>query len=221
MPTLEQPVAEQQSEVEVNEVEVLKQELAETKKSLEAVVAKKEELLKETRQAKEEKKRKSEEAEKIQLESAQKNGEFEKLWKNAEEEKEKYKNALSNYQKELKDQAINVKAEKIALELSNKDPDKAELLKYFVVNSLSKLADDKGNVDDDVMSSIRHQFETDKKYSLLLGGNQSAGGSAPGNTRSASISTSITRAEFDKMSFDKQHAFIDKVKKGQAQLTDN
>lgn len=139
-------VAEQQPEI--NEIETLKQELAEARKSIEALAAKKDELLKETKQAKDEKRRQADEAEKIKQEQLTKNGEFEKLWKSAEEEKEKYKYALDNYKKELKEQAINIKAEKIALDLSNKDPDKAELLKRFVADSISKLADENGQVDD-------------------------------------------------------------------------
>lgn len=211
-------VAEQQPEI--NEIETLKQELAEARKSIEALAAKKDELLKETKQAKDEKRRQADEAEKIKQEQLTKNGEFEKLWKSAEEEKEKYKYALDNYKKELKEQAINIKAEKIALDLSNKDPDKAELLKRFVADSISKLADENGQVDDNVLSSVREQFENDKRYAPLLGTNLSNGGSAPGNTRGVSVSNTMNRAEFDKMPFDKQSDFITKVRKGQAQLTD-
>lgn len=212
-------VAEQQ-EVEVNEVEVLRQELALAKKDLAALAAKKDELLSETKKAKEEKRRQTEEADRIKQEQLTKNGEYEKLWKSAEEEKEKYKEALSNYQKELKEQAISVKAEKIALDLSNKDPDKAELLKHFVVRSLSNLADDHGHLDDEILSSVKKQFETDKRYALLLGSNLSSGGSAPGNTRSASVSSTMNRAEFDKLPPQKKSEFIGKVQKGQAQLID-
>lgn len=213
-------VAEQQ-QTEVNEVEVLKQQLADAQRAIEALSTKKEELLKETKQAKEEKRRQAEEADRIKLETAQKNGEFEKLWKNAEEEKEKYKTELFNFQKELKQQTINVKAEHIALELANKDPNKAELLKVFVAESINKLSDDRGNIEEDILVSVKKQFEADKRFAPLLGVNNSAGGGAPGNSRGANISATITRAEFDKMPFDKQYAFIEKVKKGQAQLVDN
>jgi hypothetical protein len=196
------------------EVVDYKAKYEEAKKSIDALVSKKDQLLHETKLAKEEREKQisiANEAKKNQLKVAEKNGEFEKLWKAAEEEKESYRNELSNFQKEMRQASLDVKAERIALELSNKDPNKAELLKAFVANSLSKLADDKGNIDDDVLLSIKRQFETDKKYSLLLGGNLSVGGGAPGSTRSAQNDVkSISRQEFNGLDHKTRKSFFTK-----------
>jgi hypothetical protein len=59
--------------------------------------------------------------------------------------------------------------------------------------------------------SVRKQFETDKKYSLLLAANKSVGSGAPGNTRSAQLKNKeISRQEFDNMSdFDRKKFLFD------------
>lgn len=170
----------------VNELEVLKARLAEALERNQAQQAKNNELLNETKAAKEEKRRQAEEADKIkqeQLKIAEKNGEFEKLLQHEREEKEKYKENLTKYQKQLKEQAISLTAEKMALELSGRDLSKAEPLKDLIAISLAKMADDVGNVDEDVLASLKKQFETDKKYSIFLPSNQSVGGGAAGNTK--------------------------------------
>jgi Uncharacterized conserved protein len=200
----EEIVAEQPNEEqpEVNEVQLLKQQLADAQKAIEAISAKKEELLKETKQAKEEKRRQAEEAEKARQEKlvvAEKNGEYEKLWKQAQEDKQNLEKQLQQDRKERREEKINLDAIKIANDLAKGDAYKAELLSTFIASSISKIADEYGRADADVLASVRQQFETDKKYAPLLGGNQSAGGGAPGNQRSAPKTNEITRADFEKM----------------------
>lgn len=192
-------VAEQPEVAEVD----YKAKYEEAQKNIEALAAKKEELLKETKQAKEEKRKQAdlaEQAKQQQLEVAQKNGEFEKLWKQEQQEKEKALQELQSSRKERRDEKINLAAMKVAVDLAKGDANKAELLSEFLARSISNVADEYGHVDGDVLSSVRTQFETDKKYAPLLGGNQSVGSGAPGNTRSAQQQTkTITRSEFDSL----------------------
>lgn len=203
---------------EVNEVQTLKQQLEEAQKAIQALVNKKEELLKETKAAKEEKRRKAEEA----LQVAEKNGEFEKLYKQAQEERSKLEQQLTQDRKDRRDEKISLEAIKIANDLAKGDAYKAELLSNFVAKSLSNIADDFGRVGEDVLTSVKQQFETDKKFAPLLGGNLSVGGSAPGNAKSSGSATqNMTRADFDKMPVWKQAEFISKVRKGSATLSDN
>jgi len=214
-------VAEQQ-ETEVDKVDY-KSMYEEAQKSIEALSAKKDELLKETKQAKEEKRRQAElaeQAKKQQLEVAEKNGEFEKLWKQAQEEKETIQNELLNSRKERRDEKINLAAMKVAVDLAKGDPNKAELLSDFLARSIGKVANEFGQVDDEVLSSVRKQYETDSKYSPLLGGNKSVGSGAQGNTRSASVNNTLTRADFNALSLEKRTEFMGKVAKGNAQLVD-
>jgi len=216
-------VVEQQEEVEVNEVDVLKQQLADAQKAIEALASKKEELLKETKAAKEEKRRQVEmadQAKKKQLEVAEKNGEYEKLWKQEQETRTKLEQQLQQDRKERRDEKISLEAIKIANELAKGDAYKAELLSSFIAKSLGNVADDFGRIEVDVISSVRQQFETDKKYAPLLGGNLSVGGSAPGNNKSTGGTPNMVRAEFDKLPLHKQAEFIAKVRKGSATLSD-
>ncbi len=189
----------------------------EAQKSIEALASKKEELLKETKQAKEEKRKQVE----LQLEVAQKNGEFEKLWKQEQQEKEHALKELQLSRQERRDEKINLAAMKVAVDLAKGDANKAELLSEFIAKSIGKVADEYGQVDNDLLSSVRTQFETDKRYSPLLGGNQSNGSGAQGNTRSASVaSKTLNRDEFSKLSSPAQSEFMSKIRSGSAQLID-
>jgi uncharacterized protein (DUF3084 family) len=206
-------VAEQQ-EVDVNEIQALKAQLEEAKKAIEALAHKKDELLKETKQAKEEKRKAAEiveAAKQKELESAQKNGEFERLWKQAQEEKEQLAKELMTDRQQRRDEKIRIAATKLALDLAKGDVTKAELLTEFVAKSVSNVADDAAHIDNDVLLSIKNQFEKDAKFAPLLAGNQAAGGSAPGNTRSAQQDTkTMERAAFDKLDPAKRMEFVKK-----------
>jgi hypothetical protein len=187
------------------------------------LVKKNKELMAETKQAKEEKRRQAEaaeEAKRKQLEVAQKNGEFEKLWKQEQQEKEKVLQELQNSRKERRDEKINLAAMKVAVDLAKGDANKAELLSEFVAKSIGKVADEYGQVDESLLSSVRTQFETDKRYAPLLGGNKSVGSGAQGNTRSASVTTTLDRASFDQLSPKAKAEFAAKVRSGNATLTD-
>lgn len=215
----------------VNEVEVLKQELAEARKSIDALVAKKDELYKETKAAKEEKRRQAEIAETIkkeQLQLAEKNGEFEKLYKFEQEEKQKIleekqklENVILQEKKDRRKEKIEIQASNIANELA-KDPEKAVLLKRFVADSLSNLADDYGQIEEDVLRGVREQFESDKLYTSLRAGNQSVGGSAPGNTRGVVNNVKqLTTEEFFKLDSQQRHAYSMAVAAGKAKPLTN
>lgn len=206
-------VAEQQTEeVEVNEIETLKAQLDEAKKAIEALAHKKDELLKETKAAKEEKRKAAEiadAAKRKELESAQKNGEYEKLWKQAQEEKEQIAKELERDRQERRQDKIKMAATKLALDLAKGDVNKAELLTEFVAKSINNVADDAAQIDNDVLLSIKNQFEKDAKFAPLLGGNLANGGSAPGNTRSAQQDNKqMDRQAFEKLDAAKRMQFI-------------
>jgi len=209
-------------QTEVNEVETLRQQLADAQKAIEALANKKDELLKETKAAKDEKRRQAEIAEQAkrdQLSVAEKNGEFEKLYKQAQEEKQTLTQQLAQDRKERRDEKINGQAIRIANELAKGDAYKAELLSNFVANSLSKIADDYGTVDTDVVEGLKQQFEKDAKYAPLLGGSKAIGGSAPGNTRSAGNDTKqLSMDDYNKLTPMKQLEFAKQVQAGKAQI---
>ncbi len=194
-----------------------KSKYEEAQKAIEALASKKDELLKETKQAKEEKRKQVE----ASLETAQKNGEFEKLWKQEQQEKENALKELQISRQERRDEKINLAAMKVAVDLAKGDANKAGLLSEFVAKSIGKVADEYGQIDEDLLSSVRTQFESDKRYSPLLGGNMSSGSGAQGNTRSASVANkTLNRAEFAKLDPKAQFEFASKVRSGSANLTD-
>ncbi len=193
----------------------------EAQKAIESLASKKEELLKETKQAKEEKRKQIEASEQVRLETAQKNGEFEKLWKQEQQEKEEALKELKISRQERRDEKINLAAMKVAVDLAKGDANKAGLLSEFVAKSIGKVADEYGQVDEDLLSSVRTQFESDSRYSPLLGGNQSNGSGAQGNPRSASgANKTLNRADFSKLDPKAQSEFAAKVRSGSATLID-
>jgi len=162
-----------------------KAELDKIKAELDLVRAKKDELYKETKTAKQQREEALKEAKRIENEKALRDGEYEKLFKQRDEEYKKLEQQLHQDKQDRRKDKIELTASELANELAKGDANKAVLLRRFVADNLSSIADEMGNLDNDTLASIKKQFETDARYSPLLGGNLSTGGSAPGNTRSA------------------------------------
>lgn len=210
----------EQPEVETPEVDykAFYEQHKETVEKLPGLVTKNKELLAETKAAKEEKRKQAEIAEQAKLEHAQKNGEFEKLWKQAQEEKEKIQQELNKDRQERRSDKINLAALKLAGELAKGDTNKAELLSEFVAKTVSSLADEYGNIEQDVLTSVKQQFETDSKYTPLLGSNGSIGGGAPGSNKGVQVnSKEVGRQAFAKLSPEQQMKHIN----GGGTVTDN
>jgi len=184
----------------------------------EKVVAKKEELYKETKKAKAEREQAEIEAQRISEETAKKNGEFEKLWQTASKEKEELLNQLKAVKHSNRQEKLQIASMRIANELA--DGDNAELLSEFVVRSLDNMADEHGLLSGDVTKAIIEDFKSNVKFKSLLRASKASGGSAPGITRGVSEKVSLTRAEFDQMSPVKRAEFIAKVRNHTAQLVD-
>lgn len=211
-------VAEQHEE----EIIDYKAKYEEAQKSIEALAAKKDQLYNETKKAKEERARQAEVAEHAkqqQLEAALKNGEFEKLAKHEQQEKEKYLKELTDVKRERRDDKINIAAHKVAVELAKGDANKAELLSDFLARSIGKVADEFGNVDSDVLASVRSQFESEERYKPLLGNSKAVGGSAPGQARSAGDGTKqLSYSDYDRLSPSQKLDFSKLERAGKAKI---
>lgn len=210
---------ENQVEEVVQEIDY-KAELEKTRAELELVRAKKDELYKETKSAKQQRDEAAKEAKRIEQEKALRDGEYEKLFKQRDEEYKKLEQQLQQDKQERRKDKVELTAAEIANDLAKGDANKAVLLRRFVADNISSIADEMGNIDVDTLEGVKKQFESDSRYQPLLGGNLSEGGSAPGNTRSAGVSQKMTRAEFDHLPAFKKSEFIAKVQQGKAQLTD-
>lgn len=212
--------AEQNLEVDeqVEDTQDYKALYEKTLQDLEKVAAKKEQLYKETKAAKAAREEAAAEAQRVMEETAKKNGEFEKLWKTASQEKEELMQQLKAIKNGSRQEKLNLASMKIATELA--DGDNAELLSEFVKRNLENIADDDGSLSEDVMKAIAAEFKNNAKFKSLLRSSKASGGGAPGNMKGTSEKTSLTRAEFDKLSPQKQYEFIGKVRSGSAELTD-
>ena len=192
---------------ELQEPEVNYKELYEkTAADLKAEAAKKEELLSETKRAKEERRNADEAAHKAVQEKSLKDGEFEKLWQSAQKEKEELTKRLQEITSSNRREKLQVQSMRIANDLA--DGDNAELLSDFVMRNLDKMADDTGAVTSGVLEAIKNDFKANTKFKSLLRGSKAAGGGATGNTSGAQASKVISREAFSKMGSAQQMAHI-------------
>ncbi len=212
--------AEQNLEVEakVEDTQDYKALYEKALQDLEKVAAKKEQLYKETKAAKAAREEAAAEAQRIAEETAKKNGEFEKLWKSASQEKEELLQQLKAIRNGNRQEKLSLASMKIATELA--DGDNAELLSEFVKRNLENIADDDGSLSEDILKAVASEFKNNAKFKSLLRGSKASGGGAPGNMKGSSEKATLTRAEFDRMSPAKKTEFISKVRNGSAELTD-
>ncbi len=166
-------------------------------KDIEKIVAKKDELLKETQQAKIDRDRIDLSARKAAEEKAQKDGEFEKLWQTAKKETDELNKRLQDITTSNRKEKIQISAMRVATELA--DGDNADLLSEFVQRNLDKMADEAGGLSPDVLEAVRNEFKNNSKYKSLLRGSKAAGGSASGNTSSAPIQLDLNLSPTDRI----------------------
>jgi len=180
---------------------------------LSKVVAKKEELLAETKKAKKEREDQAAAIARAEQEKAQKDGEFEKLWKQEELQRRSLEQELQNERNTNRQEKIQSHAMKLAVELADGDALSAKLLAKFVQESISKMADDRGSLDDNVLKAVKKEFQNNADYAPLLSGSKAKGGGALGSGNSVAKQNTVDRATYDSWSLSKQHDFVT-VEKG-------
>jgi hypothetical protein len=208
--------------------EELQAKLEKSEKDKEIILAKKEELYNETKKAKQERAEQVAAAQRAEQEKALKDGEFEKLWKRSEQERKEEQQRLQESEQrynqllnETKQKEIHGHAMNMAVELADGNAKSAKLLARFVQDSLSKISDEKGVLDESVVSAVRKEFQNNAEYAPLLGGSKASGGGALGGMSRAQAKSSITRADFAQMSPNEQAKYAAQMRSGEAVLTDN
>lgn len=161
-----------------------KAECEKLRADLEKVAAKKEELYAETKKAKKEKEEQLAATKRAEQERAQKDGEFEKLWLTSEDQRKALEEQLQSERNAVRQEKIHIHAMELAVELADGDAPSAKLLAKFLQDSLSKVADEKGSLDESVLSAVRKEFKNNADYAPLLGGSKASGGGALGNLKS-------------------------------------
>lgn len=200
---------EQVTDQVVEQVEVDYKALYEASKvELEKIRAKKEELLAETKAAKKAKEQEQQEAIRLANEKAQKDGEFEKLWQTAEQQRKALEEQLQNERTAYKSEKIQSHAMKLAVELADGDASSATLLSKFVQETISRMADEKGSLDENVLVAVKKEFQNNAVYAPLLSGSKAKGGGALGGGNSVAQNNVVDRKTFDTMDPVKQRDFV-------------
>ncbi len=177
---------------------------------LQKVVAKKDELLSETKKAKKDREDQLAASKRVETEKAQKDGEFEKLWQSAEEQRKVLEQELQNERNSYKQEKIQTHAMRMAVELADGDAQSAKLLSHFLQDKLSKIASETGSLDDSILAAVKQEFKNNKDFAPLLSGSKAKGGGALGSGNSVAKANSVDRAAFNAMGPVEQRNFISK-----------
>ncbi len=199
-----------------------KAEFEKIRQDYDKVKAHNEQLFAEAKKAKEERQIQAEAAEKAMKEKAIKDGEYEKLWKSTQEEAKSWEQKYNELYTQQKQEKIQSHAMKIAVELADGDASSAKLLSKFLQETLSKVVDEKGGLEDGVLEAVKKEYKNNKDFAPLLSGSRATGGGAPGQSNGVRKGVqSLTRAEFAQLNPVKQHEFVARIRQGSAQLVDN
>ena len=205
-------------ENQVTEVPEIEQELdykslyEKAQDDLQKVIAKKEELLSETKKAKHERAEQLAAAQRAEQEKAQKDGEFEKLWQSAEEQRKKLEQELQNERNSYRQEKIQTHAMRMAVELADGDAQSAKLLSHFLQDKLNKIASDNGGLDDSIIQAVKQEFKNNKDFAPLLSGSKANGGGALGSGNSVANVNTMDRDSFSKLDAGQQRDFILKTR---------
>ena len=173
------------------------QELAD---QFDAIKNKNDELLTETKSAKEAKRKAEADAIAEKDRMAKESGDFESLYKSSSEKLQMTESTLSQLQGRIETEQKGNAAMKIAADLA--EGSNIDLLSTFIDTRLSfqegalKVTDGSGNLTISSLDDLKAEFKNDPKFASLLKGNQSSGGGATGGNNSGSAAKTKSRAEF-------------------------
>ena len=173
------------------------QELA---NQFDAIKSKNDELLTETKSAKEAKRKAEADAIAEKDRMAKESGDFESLYKSSSEKLQLTESTLNDLQGKIQKEQKGNAAMKIAADLA--EGSNIDLLSTFINTRLSfqegalKVTDGNGNLTISSLDDLKAEFKNDPKFASLLKGNQSSGGGATGGNNSGSAAKTKSRAEF-------------------------
>ena len=176
--------------------------------------SKMDELLGETKRAKASKKQADDESKAIATAKAIKDKDFEQLFNSSEQERESSDNRYNELLGKIATDKQKAEAMKLAIQLA--DGDNAELLAQFIAPRLKytddgvKILDINGALTVSTLEDLRTEFQNNARYSSLLKGNQSSGGSASGGSSGSAADNILARPEFEKLPPFKRVEFLKK-----------
>ena len=185
------------------------QELAD---QFDAIKNKNDELLTETKSAKEAKRKAEADAIAEKDRMAKESGDFESLYKSSSEKLQLTESTLNDLQGKIQKEQKGNAAMKIAADLA--EGSNIDLLSTFINTRLSfqegalKVTDGNGNLTISSLDDLKSEFKNDSKFASLLKGNQSSGGGATGGNNSGSAAKTKSRAEFSALNPADQMKYI-------------
>lgn len=174
--------------------------------------AKMDELLGETKAAKQAKREAEEQARVDAQDKAKAAGDFEQLFKSSEEKASTLTQELSK----LRDNVYSEKKQSAVLRLAADlaDGDDAENLAYLIQDRLKfhedeiKVLNSKGELTVLTLEDLKAEIKSTPRFYSLLRGSQASGGSANGNRGSSSKTKTLPRSEFDGMTHVQRSKFL-------------
>jgi len=170
------------------------------RKELEALKAKNQELLDETKKAKRKADEESRLKEEARQEKLKKDGDYEQLFKSAEQKARELEERLRSKDEEKANEVAKTEAMKLASQLA--DGYNAELLQEFLVKRIKytedgiRVLDSNGGLTVSSLADLKNEFEKSDKFKALLRGSKATGGGASG-TNGGATSASVDRKTFD------------------------
>lgn len=206
---------EQKTEVNVEELQkelATKNEMLQNmQQQVDALKNKTNELLDETKKAKDVARQQAQAEYEEELKAAKEKGNYEQLFNSSEKERKALSDELQKLQQSVSSERVRNESMKLAAELA--DGSNAELLSEFIVRRLKytdegiKVVDKDGNLTVSSIGDLKREFESSNRYQSLLRGNKSSGGGAVGSGGGASGAQQITRDQFDAMNPAQQMQF--------------
>lgn len=162
------------------------------------------ELLAETKKAKNKAREELEQKERIKLEKAKKDGDYEQLLKSSEKERSDLLNKYTELTSKISQEKIRNESLKIATELA--DSHNADILSEFISKRLKytddevKVLDSNGELTVSSVEELKREFQNSDKFKSLLRGSKASGGNAQGSGKSTEHkSLQVDRKTFDGM----------------------
>lgn len=194
----------------------LQAQLAEANKGLEALKAKNDELLGETKAAKKAAREEAEARQKAADEAAAKNGDVEALNKSWQAKLDKaaneYAEALKARDAQLTDLTVNATARKLAGDLAV--PGSADVLLPHIKSRLSyadgklSVLDGDGKPSASTVDELAKEIAANKAFAPLIVASMATGGGAIGGKGGGAASKTVTREAFDAMPPDARMAHV-------------
>lgn len=171
------------------------------------------ELLAETKKAKNKAREEVEEKERLKLEKAKKDGDYEQLLKSSEKERADLLGKYTELNSKISQEKIRNESLKIATELA--DSHNAEILSEFISKRLKytdegvQVLNANGELTVSTIEQLKSEFQNSDKFKSLIRGSKASGGDAQGSGKGVENSSQkIDRQTFDSWSPTKKHAYM-------------